>query len=351
MRADHRGEVIATECAEWAGSVAVSPLSRSLPLTGRSCYTLPVGSPVFSPLLDDALRALRASGFPLVGTAPVVHDASDIEAYEHFLAAGHHGPLDYLSRSAKRRTDLRHLYPWAKGALCAAMPYRTQREDIPASAKVSCYAWGRDYHKTLRKRLKGAEEVLQRAGHRARVCVDSVPILERALCRRAGLGFIGKNGMLLHPEYGSYLFLGVVITDLEVPAGTEIPEGCGTCTRCLAACPTEALVAPRILDARRCISTWTVEHQGDFPEETPPLHGHLFGCDLCQEACPYNPRAPLSEEVDFCCRFEWKAATPEEVLGWDEERMELALSGSPLRRAGAEGLRRNAERLIQERGA
>lgn len=280
--------------------------------------------------------------------APVDHDRRDTESYARFLAAGYEGSLGYLSCGAKKRADIRHLYPWANGALCAAMPYRTQRESRLGGARVSCYAWGRDYHKTLRKRLKGAEQALQRAGHRARVCVDSVPVLERALCRRAGLGFIGKNGMLIHPEFGSYLFLGVVITDLEVPPGPEIPEGCGACARCFTACPTEALVAPRILDARRCISTWTVEHRGSFPKQTPPLHGNLFGCDLCQEACPYNDGAPLSKEVDFCCRPEWEGTTPAEVLAWDDERMELALTGSPLRRAGADGLRRNALRLREE---
>lgn len=299
-------------------------------------------------LLAEALRALKTAGFPLVGMAPVDHDSLDIETYERFLAAGYEGPMGYLSCGAKKRADIRLLYPWANGALCAAMPYRTRVEPTLASAKVSCYAWGRDYHKTLRKRLKGAEQVLQRAGHRARVCVDSVPILERALCRRAGLGFIGKNGMLVHPEFGSYLFLGVVITDLEAPPGDEIPEGCGACTRCIASCPTEALVAPRILDARRCISTWTVEHRGSFPKEAPPLHGHLFGCDLCQETCHYNEGAPLSHEADFHCRPEWEGATPGGVLAWDEERMDLALTGSPLRRAGAQGLRRNAKRLLAE---
>lgn len=303
-------------------------------------------------LIARALEALRGAGFPLVGTAPVDHDARDREAYAAFLAAGYHGPMAYLERTAPHRLDVRRIFPWAHGALCAAMPYRTTREEPrgPAGARVSRYAWGRDYHKTLRKRLKAAEAVLQGAGHRARVCVDSVPLLERALCRRAGLGFIGKNGMLLHPRYGSYLFLGVVLTDLEVAAGEELPDGCGACRRCLDACPAEVFPAPRVLDGRRCISTWTVEHHGPFPPGAPRLEGYLFGCDLCQEACPFNAAAPLSAEPDFRPRPEWAPPDCREILSLDNAELEKRLDGSPVRRAGRDGLRRNARRVLEEGG-
>jgi len=301
-------------------------------------------------LIAEALEALRAAGFPLVGTAPVEHDGRDREAFSRFLGEGWQGPMEYLSRTAAHRLDVRRIFPWANGAVCAAMPYRTTREAPrgPAGARVSCYAWGRDYHKTLRKRLKAAEAVLQGAGHRARVCVDSVPLLERALCRRAGLGFIGKNGMLLHPDFGSYLFLGVVLTDLPVPAGREVPDGCGACQRCLDACPTGAFPGPRLLDGSRCLSTWTVEHHGSFPPATPRLEGHLFGCDLCQEVCPYNASAPLSAEPDFGPRPEWFPPDPEALLALDDAGLEHLLDGSPLRRAGHDGLRRNAARVLSE---
>jgi epoxyqueuosine reductase len=303
-------------------------------------------------VIESVLAALRSEGFTLVGTASTATTKEDAAAYRSFLDADHDGPLKYLRRSHDARLDPRALIPWVRGAFCAAIPYNTSREvsaDYIASGKawVSRYAWGRDYHKVVRKKLKAAASLLLEAGFQARVCCDSFPLLERALARRAGLGFIGKNGLLIHPEYGSYLFLGEILTDLELPPGHEVPDGCGGCSKCIKACPVKAFAAPRILDAGKCISTWTIEHRGPFPPEAPPLHGHLFGCDRCQEVCPYNSKAPLSIEPDFAPRLEWFAPPPSALLKLSDAELESRLIGSPLRRTGAEGLRRNAAKVIE----
>ncbi len=247
---------------------------------------------------------LLSGGFPLVGTCSATVDPDQGEALGRWIAEGLHGPLGYMARWRVVREDPRRLEPWIRGAFCVALPYNT-RADFSARAIsggrawVSRYAWGRDYHKVLRAKLRPAARLLEASGCKARICVDTAPVLERALAARAGLGFIGKNGLLIHPRLGSYLFLGEILTDLELPDGEPVPDGCGDCVLCMRGCPASALLAPRILDASRCLSTWTIEHRGPFPPEVPPLKGHLFGCDRCQEVCPYNSEAPLCEESRF----------------------------------------------------
>ncbi len=302
-------------------------------------------------VMERVLAALRGSGFVLAGTAPIANEERDKAAYRSFLDQRLNGPLRYLRRSRDERLDPRALVPWARGAFCAAIPYNSSRESSVAHiasgrAWVSRYAWGRDYHKAVRKKLKAAAPLLLEAGFQARVCCDSFPVLERALARRAGLGFIGKNGLLIHPELGSYLFLGEILTDLELPPGQAVPDGCGGCSICLKACPVNALKGTRVLDAGRCISTWTIEYRGPFPPKTPPLHGHLFGCDRCQEVCPYNREALLATEPDFSARPEWFAPAPAALLKLADAELQSRLAGSPLRRARAEGIRRNAERIM-----
>jgi epoxyqueuosine reductase len=235
-----------------------------------------------------------------------------------------------------------------------ALPYNTRRDlsaHAMASGKawVSRYAWGRDYHKVVRARLRPAARVLEAAGYKARVCVDTVPLLERHFAWKAGLGFIGKNGLLIHPEFGSYLFLGAILTDMDLEDSTPLPDGCNECEVCLRGCPTSALVASRVLDAGRCISTWTIESRGPFPQTAPPLHGHLFGCDRCQEVCPYNRQAPLSKEADFKPRGGWFAPDPATAVQMTAEDWSTATRGSAVRRARHDGLLRNARRLLDER--
>jgi epoxyqueuosine reductase len=307
-----------------------------------------------APLVRAVQETLRAEGFPLVGTARAVVDGRNAEGLTRWLAAGLEGPLAYMRAQQDARSNPSRFEAWVRGAFCVALPYNTRRElsAHPISmgrAWVSRYAWGRDYHNVLRARMGPAARLLRSEGFRARICVDTVPILERSLAARAGLGFIGKNGLLIHPELGSYLFLGEILTDMELPEGPPVGDGCGECTLCLKGCPTQAFVAPRVLDAGRCLSTWTIEHRGPFPPSTPSLRGHLFGCDRCQEVCPYNREAPLAEEPEFEPREPWFAPDPRRIEVMAEEDWDEATRGTAVRRARHDGLVRNARRISDEK--
>ncbi len=304
-------------------------------------------------LVQSVLDRIRGAGFVAAGTSPARLENGFRERYRRWVEDGHHGPLGYMSDSGGRRCDPRALFPWANGVFCAAMPYNTSRAMSAGFVHegrswVSRYAWGRDYHKVLRQKLKAAAALLEEAGHRARICVDSVPLLERALAVQAGLGFPGKNGMLIVPGWGSYVFLGELVTDLELPAEAPVPDGCGECEICFRGCPTGALRGPGTVDAGLCLSTWTIEYRGDFPPDVPPLHGHLFGCDRCQEVCPHNRRAPLCSDADFEPRNGWFSPDPREIADMPEARWDRATRGSAIRRARFDGLRRNARRILEE---
>ena len=305
------------------------------------------------PTAEEILGCIRKAGFPLVGTCSAAVDPLHVRALDRWLGGGLHGPLAYMTRHTSERTDPRLMEPWARGLFVVALLYNTRRDlsaHIITSGKawVSRYAWGRDYHKVLRARLKPAAQMLVAGGFKARVCVDTAPVLERHFAWKAGLGFIGKNGLLIHPELGSYLFLGAILTDMELEDGKPLPDGCSDCALCLKGCPPKALVAPRVLDAGKCLSTWTIEHRGPFPEGVAPLHGHLFGCDRCQEVCPYNRRAPLSTEAEFQPREGWFAPDPAAIAAMTEERWDIVTRGSAVRRARYDGLLRNARRLLEE---
>lgn len=233
--------------------------------------------------------------------------------------------MSYLARNPEPREDPKRLLAGAKSIIAVAMNYRreddaptdvtgSQHSAVPettnipgASAesvgRVARYARGRDYHVVLRERLTRFEERIREILNEpleARICVDTAPLLEREIANRAGLGWIGKNTCLLHHEYGSYLFLGELITTLELAADSPIDDHCGTCTRCLEACPTRALVAPYRMDATRCIAYWNIEHRGEIPAEIQTELGDwLYGCDICQEVCPFNARAPLTPHAEF----------------------------------------------------
>ncbi len=304
-------------------------------------------------LVRSVLGRITDCGFAAAGTSPAEIGRRYRDRYDHWVESGHHGPLRYMEDSRDLRLDLRSLFPWAKGVFCAAMPYNTSRVMSAGFVQkgrswVSRYAWGRDYHKVLRRNLKPAAALLEEAGHRARICIDSVPVLERALAVQAGLGFQGKNSMLIVPGWGSYVFLGEIVTDLDLPAGAPVQDGCGDCEICFRGCPTGALEEAGILDARRCLSTWTIEHRGDFPPEVPSLHGHLFGCDRCQEVCPHNRQAPLASDRDFEPREGWFAPDAREIADMPEARWDRVTRGSAIRRARHDGLRRNALRILKE---
>ncbi|MFC2971836.1 tRNA epoxyqueuosine(34) reductase QueG [Azotobacter bryophylli] len=292
----------------------------------------------------------RELGFQQVGIAGV--DLQEHEAYlQRWLAAGHQGEMDYMTAHGSKRSRPAELVPGTLRVISLRMDYlpgdtwMSERLAEPEKAYVSRYALGRDYHKLIRKRLQHLAERIQEVigpfGYRA--FVDSAPVLEKALAEQAGLGWIGKNTLLLNRKAGSWFFLGELFVDLPLPVDEpHAGEHCGRCTACLDICPTAAFVGPRQLDARRCISYLTIELKGSIPEELRPLIGNrVFGCDDCQIVCPWNRFARPSAEGDFQPRHGLDNATLAELFLWTEEQFLSRTEGSPLRRAGYERWLRN----------
>jgi epoxyqueuosine reductase len=305
----------------------------------------------------------RALGFDAVGFARADQPLDEeMQRYEAYLDAGMHGGMGYLAehRSVRRRLDTREILAGARSVICLARRYPQGDASGPPDRNeglvphVARYARGRDYHNFLRRKLRRlAAYVRTLAGPdgrkaEARPLCDDVPVLERAWAARAGLGFVGKNGMLIVPGQGSFVLLGEVVTTLPLPGGEPLEGRCGSCTLCLDACPTGAFQGPFVLDARRCVAYLTIELRGDVPEpQRSGVGAHLFGCDDCQTVCPFNAS---SRTVDFAgASFDEadglrRTALPDLLT---EEGASKALQpGSPLLRAGAEGVARNAALVL-----
>jgi epoxyqueuosine reductase len=288
-----------------------------------------------------AARILREEaareGFVRFGVARAGEPARNA-TFREWIAAGRHAGMAYLERSAAVRADARRLLPGARSVVCLAARHRSQPAVAADGSRIARYACGPDYHGTLRQRVERvAEQAAARLDlpWRYRVCVDSTPLAERSFAAAAGLGWIGKNGCLIDAEHGSFLLLAEIVTDLDLPCDEPVAELCGTCTRCLDACPTGAFVAPGLLDSRRCLAYWTIEHRGPLPDGIKEKLGpHVFGCDVCQEVCPWN--APLAAGAPDAppTRGEWIRMGPGQ---WRRR-----FGATALNRAGRRGLARNA---------
>ncbi len=292
--------------------------------------------------------ALKHLGVDLIGfcSAEKLPEAS--KNLREFIDRGYQGEMKYLEDAALR-TDPQNILAGAKSVIVIALNYSRKKPDTPAGhGRVSRYAWGRDYHKIFRNVLSGLQKYLDQnwPGFQHRICTDSAPLLEKAYAAEAGLGFYGKNTLLINPRLGSFFLLGEILTTLELEPDAPRAGSCGTCTRCQTACPTRALVAPGQIDARRCISYLTIESKKSFPEElAPALDNQVFGCDICQEVCPYNLQFapdlpnPLLDQKPIA----GDSLSLEEILSIGDEKQFLErFAGSPLMRAKREGLIRNA---------
>ncbi len=292
----------------------------------------------------------RQCGFELAGVA-AAEPAADRERYREWVAAGHAGEMRYLSdRRAAVRDDPRNLLPTARSIICVGKLYNTPHpataDAPPESGWISRYAWGDDYHDEMRRALEHLDRLLRdRAAtpFDSRICVDTAPLLERSYARLAGLGWIGKNTCLINQPLGSWFFLGELLVSLDIRPDSPPPDRCGTCTRCIDACPTQALVPTPTgytLDARRCISYFTIELRGDIPAEHHPGIGpHVFGCDICQDVCPWNRRAPVTEDPAFQPRH---LAPPLETLAAvTEQQFREMFRHAPVNRARYTGFLRN----------
>lgn len=301
-------------------------------------------------LVADIKATGRALGFQAIGITDVELDA-DARHLERWLTLGRHGEMHYMARNKSLREQPAQLHAGTMTVISARMDYwpkhaRSAEEQLesPDRAYIARYALGRDYHKVLRKRLQQlANEISERIGDFGyRVFVDSAPVLEKALARKAGLGWIGKHTNLIDRQSGSWFFIGEVFTDLPLPTDEPVTEHCGTCRACIDVCPTRAIVAPYELDARRCIAYLTIEFKGSIPLELRPMMGNrIFGCDDCQLFCPWNRYATATAETDFAVRHNLDSIDLLNLFSWTQEEWSLKTAGSAIRRAGYDGWLRN----------
>ena len=301
-------------------------------------------------LKSELLTLARARGFDALGVSDVQLSV-DAAHFERWLGAGKHGEMGYMSKHGSRRTRPEELVPGTVRVLSARMNYwPSDARDAPEALAdeelgyVSRYALGRDYHKVLRNALQGlADDVVARAGPMGyRVFVDSGPVLERALARNAGLGWIGKHTNLIARDAGSYFFIGEILTDLPLPVDEAATAHCGTCSACIPACPTGAITAPNQLDARRCISYLTIELHGAIPVELRRMMGNrIYGCDDCQLVCPWNKFARAAAHPDFKTRHRLDASRLSDLFAWTETEFLERSEGSAIRRIGYERWLRN----------
>jgi epoxyqueuosine reductase len=308
--------------------------------------------------LEERIRNVGyALGLDAVGFAEAKPHART-EFLREWIARGYAGEMDYLERRLEERVDPRRVLPGAEslivvGLACPADETPgTPRSEGPRG-RIARYAGGDDYHDVLLDRLRSLEAALESLAQvrvRSRSYVDTGPIAERAAAERAGLGWIGKNSCLIHPELGSHLMLGVIVADLSLESDEIVTDHCGTCRACLDVCPTDAFPEPYVLDATRCLSYTTIELRGSIPEDLREAQGdHVFGCDLCQTVCPWTrsrPKTPLADPLGLRARLEkrpeWIAPTLEWILSLDQEGFAKSARHSALKRSGHRGLIRNA---------
>jgi epoxyqueuosine reductase len=296
-------------------------------------------------------------GFDACGIAPAA-DHPELAFFSTWLSRGYAGTMGYLPRSARRRADVRNVMPSARVVIATAtvyntaQPYSTESAD-PDRAEIARYAWGEDYHDVIGQRLELLIEWMRAtsdAPFEARAYVDTGPVQERVYAQYAGLGWIGKNTCLINPALGSWILLGEIICSLPLETDAAAFDQCGTCTLCLEACPTRAFVAPGELDATRCISYLTIEYRGALTEaQQQDLGAHVYGCDICQEVCPWNQQAPVSADPAWQPRPLWRQPTVDTLASLSDTELEDAVAGSAMSRARVSGLRRNLDAARRNR--
>jgi epoxyqueuosine reductase len=294
------------------------------------------------PLIE---HTARAAGAAYVGASDLADDHAGL--FSAWIEAGHHAGMSYLEKNRAIRSNPSARFPWAKSAIVILVPYQSERPLAPPDAlthHISRYAMGDDYHDVLDRILRKLEEAL--APLKTWRYVDTGPLSDRAFAAQAGLGWIGRNGMLIHEDHGSYFFIGTLLTSLENDiAAEEVADRCGKCTRCVDACPTEAILPNRTIMSERCISYATIEHRGALPSSVAErLEGNAFGCDICQEVCPWN-HAPLDAHPAFAAREEYRATPVTDLLRFEQADFSALFRKSAIKRAKLDGMKRNVDAL------
>jgi epoxyqueuosine reductase len=297
----------------------------------------------------DVKAKARELGFDLCGIAPVA-DHPELRFFREWLDRGYGGEMAYLERSADRRADVRRVLPSARTVIVTGTiyntnrPYSTECAD-PDRAHIARYAWGDDYHDVIDRRLDQLLAWMRETSpepFEARAYVDTGPVQERVYAQYAGIGWIGKNTCVINPDVGSWIFLAEIICSLPLECDRPAFDQCGTCTLCIEACPTQAIVGPGVLDSTRCISYLTIELKGDIPVALAPAIGnHVYGCDICQEVCPWNASPALSDDPAWQPRRAWDGVTTVELAARPDDELRAGMRGSAMQRTKVAGLRRN----------
>jgi len=307
------------------------------------------------PVAADIKKSASDAGFELCGIAPL-QDYPELGRFSEWVDAGYAGDMAYLEKrndtGRLQRASAQTTFPWARSVIVCAINYNTAAEysihqNQPDAGWISRYAWGKeDYHDAVLRRLKVVEDFLHAAGGadvQTRSYVDTGPLVERVYAKYAGVGWVGKNTCIINQKLGSWLFLAVILTSLELPADFPAPDRCGSCTRCIDACPTDAFLGPYQLDATRCISYLTIEKKGNIPDDLREgMGGNIFGCDICQDVCPWNRKAP----VTLAAEFQPREGMVNPALDWlaniSQEDFRKKFRDSAVKRTKRSGLRRNA---------
>jgi epoxyqueuosine reductase len=289
-------------------------------------------------------EALRL-GFDHCGISKATFLRDHVSHLKTWLDKGLHGEMDYMSRYFEKRLDPERLVSGTKSIISVIVSYHSgQRQADDTAPILSKYAYGKDYHHVIRKKLKKLLAYIHNEIHpvKGRVFVDSAPVLDRAWAEKAGLGWIGKNSNLISSQFGSFVFIASVFIDLELEYDSPVRDMCGSCTKCIAACPTQAIIRPKVIDSNRCISYLTIEYKGQLPESLKEkFHNRIFGCDICQDVCPWNRQAPLHHIEDFNPEKELMEMKREDWISLDEEKFNRLFESSAVKRARFDGLKRN----------
>jgi epoxyqueuosine reductase len=311
------------------------------------------GSDTVTSLRDTLITKAKQLGFDLVGIAPAEKLDDAGEKLATWLSRGHHATMFWMERNRHKRTDPREIVAGARSIISVGLNYYAPYEigHDPDAGKISRYAWGDDYHDIVGERLAALVSFIDemRPGSESRSYVDTGPVMEKVWAERAGLGWIGKHTNLISREFGSWIFLGEIITTLELEYDIPTGDYCGTCRRCIDACPTDAIVDEYILDSNRCLSYLTIEHRGEFPEELKPnTEQWIFGCDICQDVCPWNKKFSQPSAVEgFLPRPENLQPLLVDIVSMAREDFTKRYNRSPVKRAKLQGLRRNARAVLE----
>ena len=301
-------------------------------------------------------QSAKKAGFELVGIAKAEILDEEFDKYQEWIASGYHATMQYLEKNLEKRRDIREIRPGAESVIVVGLSYHTpyQHENEEGQGKISRYAWGTDYHEILPVKMQEIVSVITSINPDAlsKIYVDTGPISEKQWARKAGIGWQGKNSNIISREIGSWFFLGIIITTLPLEYDKPIEDLCGTCTACLDACPTQAIIEPYTVDAGKCISYWTIEAkpQIEIPQEIAEKMEHwVYGCDICQDICPWNRFSSETNIDSFHPRKDQTSFNLQSILEMKQEEFSIRFKKSPVKRTKLSGLQRNAKALLRKK--